>query len=145
MRRSPRRWGSEVNILLDTHIAIWAVSDAPALSATARNIILDSRNEIFVSDISAWEIAVKSVAKPGSIPFGAAAFIDGCNVSGYRFLPIDHEAIVAYEGLDYETVGGAHKDPFDRLLIAQSKSSNMLFLTHDEILKQYEEPLVTIV
>lgn len=134
-----------MDVLLDTHIAVWAISDSPALSRAARNILLDGKNEVYVSDISAWEIAVKSVAKPGSIPFSAEEFIHACKESGYRFLPVDRRAIVAYEGLDYEAVGEAHRDPFDRLLIAQSKTSNMLFLTHDHILSLYGEPLVSIV
>ena len=134
-----------MKLLLDTHIAIWAIADMPDLSASARNLVLDSGNEVYVSDVSAWEVAVKSVARPGSIPFGSAEFIDGCAASGYRFLPLSHDAIVAYEGLDYGRVGDAHRDPFDRLLIAQSKAANMLFLTHDNILALYGEPLVTVV
>ena len=117
----------------------------PELSPAARNIILDSSNEVFVSDVSVWEIAVKSVAKPGAMPFSASGFAEACEESGYRFLPISRDAILAYEGLDYEAVGNAHRDPFDRLLIAQAKTSNMLFLTHDAILGLYGEPLVSIV
>lgn len=134
-----------MKVLLDTHIAIWAIADAPALPAAARKAILDGRNELYVSDISAWEIAIKSVARPGSIPFGSREFMEGCEESGYRFLPVSRDAIAAYEELDYEAVGGAHRDPFDRLLLAQSKTSSMLFLTHDEALKLYGEPHVIVV
>ena len=134
-----------MNVLLDTHIVVWALSDSPNLPTRARSLILSSDNEIYVSDVSAWEVAVKSAARPGSIPFGSAEFIDGCTKSGYRFLPVSRDAIVAYEGLDYETVGDAHRDPFDRFLIAQAKTSNMLFLTHDDVLALYGEPHVIVV
>ena len=145
MTKSLTRWESDVDVLLDTHIAIWAMSDAPALSAAAKNVILNGANEIFVSDISAWEVAVKRVAKPDAMPFGAREFMEACIESGYRWLPVTHDAIVAYEDLDYDAVGNAHRDPFDRLLIAQAKTSSMLFLTHDSILQLYGEPLVSIV
>lgn len=134
-----------MKVLLDTHIAIWAIADAPALSAAARKTILDCRNDIYVSDISAWEIAIKSVARPGALPFSSGEFVEGCEESGYRLLPVSREAIVAYEQLDYEAVGDAHKDPFDRFLMAQSKVSDMLFLTHDSVLRLYGEPHVVIV
>ena len=134
-----------MKVLLDTHIAIWAIADAPALPTAARKAILDSGNEVYVSDISVWEIAFKSVARPGSIPFSSAEFAEACAESGYRFLPVSRDAIIAYEELDYEAVGDAHKDPFDRLLLAQSKVSDMLFLTHDSVLRLYDEPHAIIV
>lgn len=134
-----------MKVLLDTHIAIWAIADAPVLPAAARKLILDGSNEIYVSDLSAWEIAIKSVARPGSIPFTSGEFVGACEESGYRFLPVSREAVIAYEGLDYEAVGDAHRDPFDRLLIAQSKTANMLFVTHDGVLKLYGEPQVIVV
>ncbi len=134
-----------MKVLLDTHIAIWAIADAPELPAAARKVLLDARNDIYVSDISVWEIAIKSVARPGAVPFGAGEFVGACEESGYRFLPVSRDAIVACEQLDYEAVGDARRDPFDRLLITQSKVSGMLFLTHDSILKDYAEPHVVIV
>ena len=145
MPKSPTSWEHSVKVLLDTHIAIWAIAGAASLPETARKIILDRDNEIYVSDISAWEIAIKSVARPGSIPFASGDFIEACEKSGYRFLPVLREAIVSYEELDYEAVGNAHRDPFDRLLIAQAKTSDMLFLTHDDVLRLYGEPHVIIV
>lgn len=134
-----------MKLLLDTHIAIWAIADAPVLPQAARNIILDAKNEIYVSDASVFEVAIKSVAKPSAIPFNSSDFIEGCENSGYRFLPISRETIVAYESLDYESVGNAHKDPIDRLLIAQAKAWGMQFITHDEALRLYGEPNVAIV
>lgn len=134
-----------MDVLLDTHIAVWALSNAPALSAAAKNVILNGANEIFVSDISCWEVAVKRVAKPDAVPFGARDFIQACIEAGYRWLAVSHDAIAAYEELDYDAVGNAHRDPFDRLLIAQAKTSGMLFLTHDRVLGLYGEPTVSIV
>ncbi|WP_172137120.1 type II toxin-antitoxin system VapC family toxin [Adlercreutzia sp. ZJ473] len=98
-----------------------------------------------MSDISAWEIAIRSAARPGSIPFTSREFAEACEESGLRSLPVSLAAIVAYEELGCEAVGSAHRDPLDRLLIAQSKVSDMLFLTHDEILGLYGEPHVVVV
>lgn len=134
-----------MKVLLDTHIAIWAIADAPALPPAAKRVILDSGNEIYVSDISIWEIAIKSAAKPNTLPFNSAEFAEACIASGYRFLPVVRDALVAYENLNYEAISNAHKDPFDRLLLAQSKQSGMLFLTHDGVLQLYNEPQVLIV
>ena len=92
-----------MKVLLDTHIAIWALSDSRELPQRARE------------------------------------------ESGYRFLPITHQAILAYTELDHGKAGFSHKDPFDRLLIAQAKSSGMLFITHDAMLDVYGEPVVAIV
>ena len=142
---SPTRWGHDVRMLLDTHIAIWAIAGAPELPVAARRALLSSGNDVYVSDVSAWEVAVKSIARPGALPFSSAEFVDACAASGYRFLPLSREAILAYEGLDYQAVGSARRDPFDRILIAQSKVAGMLFLTHDDLLKLYGEPHVVVV
>ena len=88
---------------------------------------------------------MKSVARPGALPCDVGQFLQKCGQSGYRFLPISHEAILAYAELDYDKVGLSRKDPFDRLLIAQAKSFGMLLLTHDAALAAYGEPLVAIV
>lgn len=134
-----------MDILLDTPIALWAFDDSPKLPSRARELILDADNRVFVSDVSAWEIATKHVAHPDKVPFGAQRFVDCCAESGYLSLPMTMEAVMAYEGLDIEKAEGVHKDPFDRMLIAQSKAAKMLLLTHDRSLGLYGEPLVAIV
>ena len=88
---------------------------------------------------------MKSAVRPGVLPCDAGQFLAKCEESGYFFLPISHEAILACAGLDYDKVGASHKDPFDRLLIAQAKSAGMLFITHDAVLAAYGEPVVAIV
>lgn len=134
-----------MRMLLDTHIAIWAIADSRDLPQRAREAILNAENDVFVSDVSAWEVAVKSVAHPDVLPCDVEQFLSKCKESGYRFLPISHEAILAYAGLDCDKAGASHKDPFDRMLIAQAKSSNMLFITHDAALAAYGEPFVSVV
>lgn len=134
-----------MDILLDTHIAIWAFDDSPKLSARARELILDEDNRIFVSDISAWEIALKHTAHPDKIPYGSRRFIDLCNDSGFIGLPLTLSAITASEELDTTDAEGVHKDPFDRILIAQAKTAKMLFLTHNRNLALYHEPLASLV
>ncbi|MBQ9000689.1 MAG: type II toxin-antitoxin system VapC family toxin [Eggerthellaceae bacterium] len=134
-----------MDILLDTHVALWALDDSPLLSKQARELILDGGNRVFVSDVSAWEIATKHVSHPDKMPSGAARFIGLCREAGYLNLPLSPEAVVAYENLDIERAASVHKDPYDRMLIAQSKVAKMLFLTHDKTLSLYGEPLVCIV
>lgn len=134
-----------MDILLDTHIAIWAFDDSPKLTDKARELILDGGNRIYVSDVSAWEVAIKHVAHPDQVPFGAQRFADLGKASGFIRLPLEFQAILEYEKLDTSRAQGIHKDPFDRLLIAQSKTSRMLLLTHNRGFSLYDEPLVSIV
>lgn len=134
-----------MDILLDTHVALWALDDSPRLPEKARELILDAENRIFVSDVSAWEIAIKHVAHPDKVPSGTSRFIELCEKAGYLDLPLALDAVVAYEKLDLRQADGVHKDPFDRMLIAQSKSAKMLLVTHDRSLSLYGEPLVAVV
>ena len=134
-----------MDILLDTHVTIWALDDSPKLPAKARELILDPGNRMFVSDVSTWEVAMKHVAHPDKIPSSAERFIALCREAGYLRLPLSPEAVIAYERLDIERAEGVHKDPFDRMLIAQSKTAKMLLVTHDRNLSLYSEPLVAIV
>lgn len=134
-----------MNVLLDTHIAIWALAESPKLPVRAVEIIEDPENRLFVSDVSLWEVAMKHTARPRNFLLTAELFLDRCKEAGYRILPLTSEAILACERLDTSAADGIHKDPFDRMLIAQAKSGRLLFLTHDRLLSLYREPLVAVV
>lgn len=134
-----------MDILLDTHIALWALADSDKLSDAAREIIENPGNRIFVSDLSVWEIALKHVANPEAMRLQAAHFHERCEEAGYLSLPLALDDVYAFETLAASSAQSTHKDPFDRMLIAQSKTQNLLLLTHDRSLSLYHEPRVSVV
>jgi PIN domain nuclease of toxin-antitoxin system len=119
--------------LLDTHALMWWLSDEPALTKAARAIIADTNNLIFVSAASAWEIATK--VRLGKLPTAAdlaADFAGHVEREGFQMLAIscDH-AIRA--GL----LPGPHRDPFDRMLIAQAQGDNIPILSNEVVFDTY--------
>lgn len=130
---------------MDTHMAVWLLEGSTRLPPKALVLLLDGDNQVYVSDVSAWEVAIKHQARPTGIPGTAAEFMAGCEEAGYLWLPLTREAVRAYESLDIGAAAGIHRDPFDRMLIAQSKAAGMPLLTHDRGLALYGEPLVMVV
>jgi PIN domain nuclease of toxin-antitoxin system len=120
-----------VRILLDTHVFIWAVTDSRLLSKEARNTISDA-TEVFVSAASIWEIAIKSAI--GKIKADPEEMARAIVASGFVELPIvaAHAAQVARLPLPSD-----HKDPFDRLLVAQSIVEPLVLLTADPKVAAY--------
>ena len=133
-----------MDILLDTHMAIWFADGSPHLPDRARDIIENPKNAIYVSDVSMWEIAIKHAKRPDSVRSTAKRFCEACDLAGFRNLALSLEAVFEYEELDFEGTSGTHKDPFDRMLIAQAKAEGMLLVTHDESLALYGEPFVVV-
>ena len=131
-----------MNLLLDTHIAIWALNDDPALSEKARELILDPDNTIYYSTVSVWEVLLKHSRRPVSIPFDEKDFSKGCQEAGFVPLALTDKHILAVSSLSRPGDVKEHNDPFDRLLLAQAKVQNMSFLTHDELIPDYEEKCV---
>ena len=125
-----------MRLLIDTPIFIWAVIDSDHLSEHARRIMLDAA-EVFVSAASIWEIAIK--AKLGKLEGDPRALVAAIVESGFRELAITaHHAYMVYELPLY------HRDPFDRLLIAQALSEPFRLLTADKQLAQYSELIMTV-
>lgn len=131
-----------MKILIDTHIAIWSIEDNPQLSQKAKDILLDKNNEIFFSVASAWEVTIKHNAHPEIFPESGENFADGCEDNGFIALPIMLKHVYAVSSLKRSDNAPRHKDPFDRILLAQAKSENMMFLTHDALIPDYNEPFV---
>ena len=131
-----------MNVLLDTHIAIWALAGSPKLPQRAVEIVEDPRNRIFVSDVSLWEVTMKHMAKPKGIALDAERFLKRCQEAGYQIQPLTSEAILACERLDLSAADGVHKDPFDRMLLSQAKVEGIGFLTSDQALATYGERYV---
>ena len=134
-----------MKILLDTHILIWVFADDERISKNSRDLIGSPRNEIFFSVASVWEIAIKYGMKNGNIPFSDEEFVNYCRQSKFKMLSVTPEHIFALKTLKREKYSPTHKDPFDRILIAQTKSENMIFLTDDKLLPYYNEPCIVII
>jgi len=118
-----------VRALLDTHALLWWFSDDPALTRPVRKIIGDMKNTVVVSAASAWEIATKVLL--GKLPTGAGLAAD---FSGY----IEREhfqllAISVEHALRAGLLPGSHRDPFDRMLIAQAQAENLPILSKEVI------------
>jgi PIN domain nuclease of toxin-antitoxin system len=128
-----------VKLLLDTHIALWAVSDDPRLSPKARELIAIPRNLIWVSAVSIWEIAIKHSLGRGDMPISGAEALEYFRQSGYRMLPVSPEHAAAVEALPPH-----HQDPFDRLLVAQSLAEPLRLLTHDTTVARYSDTVILV-
>jgi PIN domain nuclease of toxin-antitoxin system len=122
-----------VHALLDTHALLWWLSDDPALTKPARKLIAETKNIVFVSAASAWEIATK--VRLGKLPSGAdltADFTGHLEREGFQILAISGEHAIR-AGL----LPGAHKDPFDRMLIAQAQAENMPIVSNESLFDTY--------
>lgn len=119
-----------MNLLLDTHVFLWAVDNDPQLSPAARAAITDGNNLVFVSAATAWEIAIKKATGKLTLPQGN--YLDELRV--HRFTPLD---ITTEHALAVEHLPHHHKDPFDRLLVAQAQIEKLVLVTADNRIKQY--------
>jgi len=118
--------------LLDTHTAMWALNNPEKLSPTAKSIIADTSLHLYVSIISAWEIAIKISINKLSFAGGSAAFLHKLQQFGVEVLPLTSEYISLVE-----TLPPLHRDPFDRLLIATATTEQLTLLTADENIQKY--------
>ncbi|WP_449371610.1 type II toxin-antitoxin system VapC family toxin [Thiomonas sp.] len=128
-----------MNVLLDTHVALWAITDDARLSARAREMILSERTTVWVSAVSVWEIAIRHGMGLGDMPVSGQEALGYFREAGYRFLPVEPEHATAVEALPRH-----HQDPFDRLLVAQAVTEPMHLLTHDAKQARYGELVVLV-
>ncbi len=131
-----------MRLLLDTHIALWAITDSPRLSAVAREMILAPENTVTISAATIWEIAIKSgPQRTGStaMPVSATEALGYCQAAGFALLPITPEHARTVESLPL-----IHADPFDRILVAQALSEPMRLLTHDTRLPAYSDLAIAV-
>lgn len=128
-----------MKLLLDTHIALWAIADDARLSSRARELIAAPRNLVWVSAVSVWEIAIKHSLGRGDMPISGVEALEFFRLSGYRMLPVSSEHAAAVEGLPAH-----HQDPFDRLLVAQSLTEPLRLLTHDTTVARYSDTVILV-
>jgi PIN domain nuclease of toxin-antitoxin system len=125
-----------MKLLLDTHLVLWAMQDSKRLSSAARKQIR-SADANYVSAASLWEIAIK--ASLGKLSVDSELLEQQLDVAGFQPLPITWQHTVQVHKLPMH-----HRDPFDRMLVAQAVSEPLRLLTHDEGLRVYSD-LVTVV
>jgi PIN domain nuclease of toxin-antitoxin system len=128
-----------VKLLLDTQVAIWALVDPERLRESTRTLIVTPANEIFVSAVSVWEIAIKFALQKrrGAPPFGGRDAVRYFEQAGFQMLSITPGHVAAIEDLPLR-----HVDPFDRLLAAQALHEPMRLVTADEMLAAYSDTTI---
>ena len=134
-----------MNILADTHILIWALLGDEKLPLYARELILSSSNKIYYSMISVWEVALKRAAHKDKMNFSARSFDELCEKAGYNRLDGRAEHVFSLDEIKQKDDTPEHKDPFDRMLIAQAKYEKMMFLTHDAKMSLFDEECILVV
>jgi PIN domain nuclease of toxin-antitoxin system len=122
-----------VRLLLDTHVVIWWLADDPALSDEIKAMI-DDEPDVYVSAATLWEVAIKQAAgklmAPADIP-------ERISDSGFIELPVGFEHAIAAARLPM-----IHRDPFDRMLVAQAGCADLTLLTRDPAIRKYDVPIL---
>jgi len=123
-----------MNLLLDTHVLIWALENNPALSDKARHAIIDGGNMVFVSSASVWEISIKTAMGKLNVPDNLIEEIEL-----HRFtrlsMNFDHAKLAG-------ELPDIHKDPIDRMLIAQAMLEKLTLITQDSLIAKYDVSLL---
>ncbi len=131
-----------MRLLLDTHIALWSIAAPAQLPARARALIDDSENDLFVSVVSLWEIAIKHALghrRVGRMPVSASAAFGQFTLAGFALLEI-----TARHALAVEELPALHGDPFDRMLIAQARAEPMRLLSADAKMSGYGDIVLAV-
>jgi PIN domain nuclease of toxin-antitoxin system len=128
-----------VRVLLDTQAWLWMNAAPDRLSRETRELLNDPDNDLFLSAASCWEIAVKEAIGKLRLPETAEQFVPSrASATGTRFLPVNHRHALRGGGLPLH-----HRDPFDRLLIAQSQVEEIPILTSDRIFGRYDVDVIS--
>ena len=128
-----------MRILLDTHIALWALTDTAKLSEEVIHMLESGKNKVYYSIASVWEIAIKHRIRPEQMPISEEEFVELCEKTGFEKLPIEPEHIFLLKTLTRPMEAPKHNDPFDRILLAQAKYEKLSFITHDSLIPYYGE------
>lgn len=122
-----------MRLLLDTHVLLWWWTDDQRLSDAVKQAVLDEANEIWVSAASAWEIATKQrLGKLTGVPGASQRFGELVAADGFLHLPMSY-----LHCLRAGTYTHAHRDPFDRMLAAQSELEAMVLVTRDRVFESF--------
>ena len=122
--------------LIDSHILVWARVNRQRLSKAALAILEDAQQDIYYSIVSSWELAIKE--STGRLPL-APRFFEGLTETGFVCLPVEEKHIETFRALPR-----LHKDPFDRMLVAQANAEGMTLITADKRLAVYPVKLLQV-
>lgn len=125
--------------LLDTHLLLWAAAEPGRLAKKTRALLEDPDNVLMFSAASLWEVAIKAGLGRPDFTVEPAVLRRGLLDNGYVELPVDSEHAVATG-----TLPPIHRDPFDRLLVAQAQVEGITLLTSDPVVAQYPGPIRTV-
>ena len=128
-----------MKILLDTHLLLWAAGQPDRLSPEARKLIDNPANELLFSAASLWEVVIKRGLGRDDFKVDARVLRRGLLDNGYSELPVVSDHVVAIDSLP-----AIHKDPFDRVLIAQATVEGIALLTTDSLVAKYPGPIRTV-
>lgn len=126
-----------MDILLDTHVFIWFSQDFSELSEKAKYIIRDPENPCYVSIVTFWEMAIKISLDRLEVKYPLTEVLDICSDNGIKLLPLKFAHVLRIRNLPLH-----HKDPFDRMLIAQCQVENISLITKDETLRKYDIDII---
>jgi PIN domain nuclease of toxin-antitoxin system len=122
-----------VKYLLDTNVWLWTVWDPERIAPPVRVVVGDVFNEVFLSAATSWEIAIKAASGKLKLPEAPDTYVPRrMGEQGFRPLPVSHLHALAVFALPSH-----HRDPFDRLLVAQAKAENLVLVTADRVLQKY--------
>ncbi len=122
-----------MRVLLDTHALIWHFADSDSLSPSAKNIINNPQNKLFISAVSIWELSIKISLGKLELAAPVREVIGGYVKTGTVLLSMTPEHAMSAESLPWH-----HRDPFDRMLIAQARREDLTLLTQDDRIRQYD-------
>jgi PIN domain nuclease of toxin-antitoxin system len=119
-----------LKVLLDTHVLVWWLTDARQLVAEARSVIGSPTNVVFVSAVSVWELRIKETLGKVRLPLNFAAVLER--------QPFEQLSVTVTHAHALAQLPMHHRDPFDRMLIAQARSDGLTLLSHDQVVGEYE-------
>ena len=128
-----------MRLLLDTHIILWAMTDDARLPRFARELIEDDSNELYFSAISVAEISIKHQNHPEDMPFSGEDAREAFVRAGYREMPFEASYVLSLDKLPRY-----HRDPFDRMLLAQADSEGMKIVSHDNRFPAYGDFVISV-
>lgn len=125
-----------MNLLLDTHVLLWWLDNHTALSEKARTAIADGNNLVFLSAVIIWEIRIKQALGKLEIPSNFRKVLDQ--------QPFEMLAITVEHAHAVTDLPAHHRDPFDRMLVAQARIEGFTIVTHDAIMARYQIPVINV-